>query len=244
MADFQSTLNKIKTRGYWQVELHPAQIQKNVVESVTKAKELVQTSSVHFRGWDYPHFPTQTRDHQDVYVGENDSIEGWIDWEHFKEVWRFYTNGQFIHLFGLREDWWEEHTWLNENDPLKKIKPGTVLEVISTVYSLTEIYAFFSNLVQNMPDVAEFTVEISLTGTKDRKLFVSDFMRAPLFGDYSCRLDKVNLPKKTYKRDELIANYVDLAFDQIIYLFHRFNWEKPNIAVIKEDQKKLIERRM
>lgn len=243
MADYQSTINKIKTRGYWQVHIYPAQIQQNVVESVTKAKELIQSSSVEFRGWDYPHFPTQARDHQDLYVGENDCIEAWIDWEHFKEVWRFYTNGQFIHLFGLREDWWEEHTWLNEDDPLKKIKPGTVLEVISTVYSLTEIYAFFSNLVQNLP-VEEVVVEISLIGTKDRKLHISDFRRAPLFMEYACRLEKVNLPKKTYKKEDLVANFVDLALDQIVYLFQRFNWENPNIAVIKEDQKKLIERRI
>ncbi len=243
MADFESTLQKIKTRGYWQVNIRPAQIQENVVESVAKVKEIVQASSVQFRGWDYPHFPTQTKDNQDVYVGENDSVEGWIDWENFKEVWRFHTNGQFIHLFGMREDWWEEHSWLNPDDPLRKIKPGTILEVISTVYSLTEMYAFFSNLVQNLA-VEEVTVEISLIGTKDRKLHISDFRRAPLFMDYSCRLEKVNLPKKTYKRADLVANYADLAFDQLIYLFNRFNWDNPNAAVIKEDQKKLIERRI
>ena len=243
MADFQTTLKKIKTRGYWQVILRPTRIQENVLESVTKAKELIQTSAVQFRGWDYPHFPTQTRDHQDVYVGDNDSIEGWIDWDNYKEVWRFYTNGQFIHLFGLREDWWEEHSWLNADDPLRKIKPGTIWEVINTVYSLTEMYAFFSNLIQSLP-VEEVTIDISLIGTKNRKLHISDFMRAPLFMDYTCRLDKVNLPKKIYNKDELIANYVDLAFDQVIYLFHRFNWENPNIPVIKEDQKKLIERRI
>lgn len=243
MADFQATLNKIKTRGYWQVNLYPANIQENVIESVTKAKELIQSSSVQLRGWDYPHFPTQTRDNQDIYVGENDCIEGWIDWEMYKEAWRFYINGQFIHFFGLREDWWEEHSWLDEDDPLKKIKPGSVLEVIGTVYSLTEIYAFFSNLVQNLP-VDEIVAEISLVGTKDRKLHISDFRRAPLFMEYACRLDKVNLPKKIYKKEDLISNYVDLAFDQIIYLFHRFNWENPNIPVIKEDQKKLIERRI
>lgn len=177
---------------------------------------------VPYYGWDYPHFPTQTRDHQDLYVGDDDSIEGWIDWGQFKEVWRFYTNGQFVHLFGLREDWWEEHAWLDEDHPLKKIQPGTVFEVISTTYSLTEIYAFFSNLVQNLP-VEEVAVEISLIGTKNRKLYVSDPLRAPLFMEYVCRLDKVNLPKKIYKREDLISNFVDLAFDQIVYLLNRFN---------------------
>lgn len=147
-------------------------------------------------------------------------------------------------LVGLREDWWKEHSWLNEDDPLRRIKPGEVLEVISTVYSITEIYAFFSNLVQNLPEVEEVAVEISLIGTRNRKLHISDFRRAPLFMEYACRLDKVNLPKKVYKRENLITNYIDLAFDQIIYLFNRFNWDNPNIPVIKEDQKKLIERRI
>jgi len=243
MADFQTTLTKIKTRGYWQVNFYPSQIQENLVESVIKAEELIQTSSIQFRGWDYPHFPTQSKDNQDVYVGESDCVEGWIDWEIFKEVWRFYTNGQFTHLFAMREDWWEEHSWLNEDDPLRKIKPGETLEIISAVYTLTEIYAFLSNLAQNL-QVDQVAVEISLVGTKNRKLHISDFRRAPLFMQYPCMLDKVNLPKKIYKRDDLISNYVDLAFDQIIYLFQRFNWKTPNIPVIKEDQKKLIERRI
>jgi len=243
MADFQTTLTKIKSRGYWQVNFYPSQIQENLVESVIKAEELIQASSIQFRGWDYPHFPTQSKDNQGVYVGENDCVEGWIDWEIFKEVWRFYTNGQFTHVFGMREDWWEEHSWLNEDDPLKKIKPGETLEIISAVYTLTEIYAFLSNLAQNL-QVDQVTVEISLVGTKNRKLHLSDFRRAPLFANYPCMLDKVNLPKKIYKKDDLISNYVDLAFDQIIYLFQRFNWKNPNIPVIKEDQKKLIERRI
>lgn len=243
MADFQTTLNKIKMRGYWQVELHPTEIQGNIVESIPIAKEIIQSASVHFRGWDYPHFPTQTRDHQDIYIGENDSIEGWIDWEQFKEVWRFYTNGQFIHLFSLREDWWEEYESLSKDDPLKKIVPGTVLEVISTVYSLTEIYAFLRNLIQILP-IKEVVVEINLIGTKGRKLHISDFRRTPLFMEYACRLERVDLPKRTYKKEELVANYIDLAYEQIVYLFQRFNWDNPNGAVIKEDQKKLIERRI
>jgi len=243
MKDFQSTLNKIKTRGYWQINFYPSQIQENLVDSVANVKELMQTSSVQFRGWDYPHFPAHSKDNQGIYVGENDCIEAWIDWEIFKEVWRAYTNGQFTHIFSMREDWWEEHTWLNDDDPLKKIKPGETLEIISAVYTLTEVYAFLSNFVQNLK-IDQITVEISLVGTKKRELHISDFRRAPLFEEYVCQLDKVNLPKKLYKKDDLVTNYLDLAFDQIIFLFQRFNWDNPNIPVIKEDQKKLIERKI
>ncbi len=87
-------------------------------------------------------------------------------------------------------------------------------------------------------------VEISLIGTKDRKLFVSDPGRAPLFGEYKSAIDKIDFAKKVYKVQDLQANYLDLAFEQIVYLFTQFNWDNPPLQVIKEDQKKLIERRL
>lgn len=241
--DFSTTLNKLKSRGYWKVNFYPKNPNPSVIGKVLDAKEIVKTSAIELRGWDYPHFPTQTREHQDIYVAK-DKIEAWIDWENYKEVWRLYQSGQFIHLFGLREDWYEEDSWISENDPYKKNKPGSIVSVLGTVYSITEIFAFLRNLVEAGLYEGGVVVEISLQNTKNRSLVVMDPRRAPLFGDYKCRTDEIELSKKTFEKAEVIDNYLNLALDTMVDLFQQFNWSNIPLAVIEEDQKKLIERRI
>lgn len=242
--DFQTTLESIKTRGYWSVNLYPSKVLQPVANPITNLKETMRTTTIQLRGWDYPHFPTNNLDHQAMYIS-GECVEAWVDMDQFKEVWRMFNNGQFIHLFGLREDWWSEDSWLSADHPLKQIKPNTVLEVIHTTYSLTEMYAFFRNAVEVMyPDDVDVCIEISLIGTEGRKLQVSDPGRIPLFWGYECHTPKVVFPKKIYTKKQMLENYVDLAFEQIQYILGQFNWDNAPLQVVKEDQKKLIERRI
>lgn len=243
MADFGSTLNKIKSHGYWRINFYPQIPNITVIGKIGDGKEIVRNASIELRGWDYPHFPTQTRDHQDIYV-VGDKLEAWIDWERHKEIWRLYQSGQFIHFFGLREDWTAEDSWIPEDHPHKKLAPGSILEVIGTIYSLTEIFLFLKNLVETGLYDDGVVVEISLRNTKGRDLTVSDPMRAPLFGEYKCRGVDIDLPKKVFTKDAVLNDYLELALDATVDLFQQFNWSNPPIAVIKEDQKKLIERRI
>ncbi len=239
--DFHSTLATIKAHGYWKIHVYPNSINFIPIEPINKGKEIIRSASVQFRGWDYPHFPTQVLDDQNIYIA-GDKVEAWIDYNQFKEIWRFYNTGQFIHLFGLREDWLKEDSWLSQK--LKEIPPGTVLEMTGTVYSITEMYAFIRNLVQAGLYKSEIAVEITLVGTKDRKLFISDPSRMPLIGEHKSVMNKVVFPKKVYRVQDLETNYLDFAFEQIVYLFNQFNWDNPPLQVIKEDQKKIIERRL
>lgn len=235
--NFTTTLDDIRKLGYWKINFYPADVNTALIPKVGDIKEIVRSAAIEFRGWDYPHFPTETRDHQDLYVA-GDKFEGWINWEQYREVWRMYQSGQFIHLFGLRED------RLGEDSPYKQIKPGSVLEVIGTIYTITEIFSFLRNLVQAGIYKDKIIVELGLYNTENRSLHISDFRRAPLFGDYRCRIKDIVLPVNTYSAQDIQENYLDLALDQIVNLFQQFNWTTPPIEVIKEDQKKLIERRL
>jgi len=75
-------------------------------------------------------------------------------------------------------------------------------------------------------------------------LFIFDPLRMPLIGEHKSVMNKVVFPKKVYRVKDLETNYLGFAFEQIIYLFNQFNWDNPPLQVIKEDQKKLIERRL
>lgn len=240
--DFKSTLAIIKTRGYWKIHIYPNSKDFIPIEPINKGKEIIRSASVQFRGWDYPHYPTkQIPDRQNIYTA-GDKIEAWIDYNQYKEIWRLYNTGQFIHLFSLREDWFKEGSMASKK--LKEIPPGEIFGITVAVYTITEIYSFIRNLIQNGLYKSEIAIEIILFGTKDRKLYIFDPNRMPLIEEYKSMVTIINFPKKLYKIQELEANYLDFAFEQIVYLFHQFNWDNPNTEAIKEDQRKLVERRL
>jgi hypothetical protein len=125
-------LQKIKLRGYWEVIIRPTEFIDNRIESLSKCKEVVRELSVRLRGWDYPHF-----DNNNPPTSGIDYVEQSVDWQHKVELWRFYQSGQFLHYFGMWEDWQDQSTiWGSRLTN----KPGEILSIISAVYSLTEIY--------------------------------------------------------------------------------------------------------
>jgi hypothetical protein len=241
--DFISTLHKLKTRGYFIVDVYPNTINEERITPVIKCKEVLKDSAIQLRGWDYPHIPTVTLDHQNIYVAGS-KVEAWIDWEQYKEVLQLHKSGHFLHLFGLFEDWFEEDSWNSGNDIYSKIKPGTVLLIINMVYRITEVFVYLRNLVNTGLYDDGITVKLTLNNTKNRVLKVIEPSRAPLFMDYRCMQDSIEFPEKTYSKDEVLNNYLDIALENIVYLCNQFNWDAPPINVLKEDQKKLLERRI
>lgn len=239
--DFQSTLKIIKSRGYWKVHLYPNTIDFLPIEPINKGKEIIKNTSIHLRGWDYPHFPKQSFENQNIYVS-GDKIEAWVDYDSHKEVWRLYNSGQFIHVFSLGEDWLMESTW--SSNELKKIQPGTILSIEWSIFLITEIYSFIKNLIEAELYKSEIALEIVMVGTQNRELTVFDPMRMPLIEKYKSASTEINFPRKIYEIQEFKINYLDLAYEQIVYLFNQFNWDNLNKSAIREDQRRLIERRL
>src|SRR5574338_1054048 len=96
------TLSKIRTRGYWEVVLHPGNFVANRVSKLSELWKAAEDLSVRFRGWDFPHI-----DRDGPTLG-TDWIESAIDWSNYVELWRFYQTGQFVYFGGLRTDWYDQ----------------------------------------------------------------------------------------------------------------------------------------
>jgi len=233
----EELLKTIKSRGYWSINFIPMRDQELKLPT---CKEIIEKSSVEFRGWDYPHFPRRRDEDTDLVPGNN-HYEGWIDWGAHKEIWRMYQSGQFVHYLALNEDWWGEDSWYGEK--LKKIKPKTILSIISATYLLTEIFEFLARLGRNEIYKEGVKINIKLCNTRGRKLEILDFDRGPLFREYKTGIENVEF-LKTYSGEEILGNSRNLALDAIIHFFHRFNWDNPPTEVIKSDQEKLINKRL
>src|SRR6266705_1094268 len=164
--------NEIRSRGYWRVNVRPTVFIPERV-ALRKLEAITRDSIVQLRGWDYPHFP------REGVTRGNDFIEGATEAAFIShlEVWRLYQSGQFIHLFSMREDW-------VEGTPLPglgNVKPGELLSLESTLYTITEIFLFAARLAQRMALGPEIVVEYALHGLASRKLETFNPERDSLF---------------------------------------------------------------
>lgn len=231
----EGILERIKSRGYWFVTIRPLKFEETRIPSLTECERLVRECIVSLRGWDYPHISRR----EGVTSGP-DWIQAATDWQMYKELWRIYQSGQFVHFFGCREDWWCDSSLTSEKT--RSVKPGTVLEVLMTLFSATEIYEFASRLAQRelFDEMLQLTIE--LHGMENRRLTILEPGRT-LFDDYICAVNALSLPK-VMSTEEILGKGHDLAMEHTIWILERFNWRSLHIReILKEDQTKFLERR-
>jgi len=228
-------LTKIASRGYWKVVMQPPVFKPDRIAGLLDCEKLVANCQVSLRGWDYPHYETMQ--------SGIDHIWSQTDWEDYKEFWRFYQSGQFVHYFGCHEDWWIDSGL--STPELRQRRPGEVLEIISTLFQLTEIYEFASRLAQRGIFDEQTTIVVELHGMRGRKLIALHRILFPI--NYTCA--EKDLPfEKRFSTEELIAKTSELALEHALWVFERFNWRHVRsadvVANLREQQKKLLERRL
>ncbi len=214
-------IDKIKTRGYWHVMIRPIGYRKERILSLQQCKDIVKKANVSLRGWNYPW-------HSEEYVSNGiDYIQSIVEWNKHLEFWRMNQSGQFVNFLASWEDDWSG------------IESGKYIEVLNTLYSLTEFYEFASRLTEQALFPDGIKMQITLNKTKNRKLFMSAFGRY-LHRDYICAID--TLPRTLeFSQDEMLGKAHDLAVQHALWIFERFNLTGEHLpAMFKEDQNKFL----
>ena len=232
----EEILKKIHSNGYWRVNIRPTQYDNSKISNLTEAREIIEKCGVLLRGWDYPHFT-----HADILNGDN-WIESQVQFEGHIEYWRLYQSSQFIHHFACREDY-----EVKEDDisylGLHSISPSNrYLSILSSFYTVTEIFEFASRLTQNGIFNSPLTISINLYGMKDRVLFFWERSRH-LSRTYKSNFDEITFENE-YPLDLIISDSAKLAMKATIHIFKRFNWAHDSDIFFPEEQKKLLERRL
>ena len=243
MADFTATLNKLKQRGYWKVELYPSQYIESAVGRLGDCKSLISESSVELRGWDYPHVPTLDDEKQGIYLVDGNRCESWIDWSIYKEIWRFYRSGKFTHLRGLNEHWYDEFEVLLAGNPLPNLEPRSVVDAVNSIYVLTEMFVFIYNLTNRIEGIDNFDLKIELLNTQDNRLVVLDPARAPIHAqpnhNQSIEALRVTLSKADTVDKDRMLQFARQAAQNV---FENFEWQASD-SLLEEMQQKLLSRR-
>jgi len=239
----EELLRKIKSKGYWKVIIRPNKYDNNLISSLKECEELIKNNKLRLRGWDYPHI-----DIAGIKRSSANSVHSYCDWPEgpIYEYWRFYQTGQFVHYFAMRED-------LRISDSKKKEfqnefgnKIEKFLDILSTLYSITEIYQFASKLFSSL-NVEGVEIIIELHDVEKRMLIFwgsfGRFLHQPYICDFTDGILSVG-KEKIISKEKLLNNASELALDTTIEIFHNFNWGSADKNIFIEDQKKLLERRL
>lgn len=231
----KSLMELIKTRGYWEVDIRPDEPSEQRFRSISDCIDKVRESVVLLRGWDYPHFSSGSP----LYPMQR-RIESIVNFGFTKEYWTMFLNAHFYHLFACHEDWLEEDVFGPSR--YSHISPGTILDFLSTLYSVTEIYEFAIRLAQKKVLGRRLRMKIKLFGMENRRISSLTPGRL-LVRSYVCREENITLDRKM-RVDELIAKGHEIALDTTIEIFELFNWLKVPRDMLREDQRKLLEKRL
>jgi hypothetical protein len=223
----EERLAAIHSTGYWRVNIRPSRFEPRRIPSLSECWDIVESSKVRLRGWDYPHIEHGER------VNGDDWISSGSDWARHLEYWRLYQSGQFIHHFAMWEDY---------ERPNRQPAPERYLEPLGVLYRLTEIFEFSARLGERdvLRPSAEFSIR--LVDVNGRCLMFWDISRI-LRGDYVSALDQISFCESV-RQDKLLSRAPEIALDASIAIYERFNWTNPPRDVFAEEQKKFLERRL
>lgn len=211
-------LKKIKSRGHWRVIIRPTTFDEKRVANISHLYPIVERCSVQFRGWDYPHLDTRKPPCIDKdWVGQE------FEWEEFLEIWRLYQSGQFVHIFGMFEDWLDLSKWRSKWPEVHPSEPGASLRMANALFCFVEIFEFAARLALTEVGDQSMHVEITVSGLQGRVLYNDTG------GGFPFRGPKANLSSLPYAVDlpqaELIADPRGLALEPAIELYRRFGEE-------------------
>jgi hypothetical protein len=208
------TLEKIKSRGYWHVVIHPADFQEFRIAKIEDLPAAIARTAVQLRGWDFPHVGRQGPS-----IGR-DWIEGRVDWRNHVEAWRLYQSGQFVFYGGIRTDWYEQDSALVS---MPNWRSGFLLPVVDTVYRFTEIFELAARLASGPLAAATISVEINVVGLEGRLLWIDSPNRSEFSIDRTASITEF---PQTFdlQQDVLLAERKALATRAAEELFARFGW--------------------
>ena len=237
-SEAKTIICTIKTRGYWEVDLRPIEQKEDRFESIPDCIKKVSESVVRLRGWPYPLYLENKASPYPM----DKRIEACGDFGGYKEYWTMFLSGHFYHIFGCREDWLKEETSIFGPSSYSNIQPGTVLEFLSTLYSVTEIFEFAMRLSQKKVFGNGVRIKVSLSGMEGRKIGSFDIRRR-IPNALICKSPKIDFEKRV-SVEELLGQGHKIALESAIHIFSMFSWFNVNQEVLKEEQRKFLEKRI
>jgi hypothetical protein len=228
-VDVKERLEKIKSKGYWRVNIRPIKFEERGIGSLPQCWKIMEDCKVSLRGWDYP-----VLNKSEKIFGKDWVQSGWYDnWTEMAELWRFYQSGQFIHYFSCMEDYREI-----PNFSTLEIPRG--LSVTSTLYKVTEIYELAARLAEKNVLQDQLKISIKLLGMRDRALFEWDGSMIPVYKSEG----KEILVESQLSILSLLGSSHEEAINKTMDILSEFMGYRIPRTIIEAKQQRLLEKRL
>ena len=143
-------LDNIRSRGYWRVVIRPYSFIEKRIADRSELLHILEKTSVEYKGWGFPHIDGWRKpDNGPDWIGQE------ISKEPILELWRFYQSGQFIHYFGMPEDWKDLHRLQSPS-----------LEIKDIVLRFTEIFELILQPHIHWLGASSYATELAVARTR------------------------------------------------------------------------------
>ncbi len=235
LSETDGRLARIHETGFWRVMIHSTVFEERRIPTLRDCEKLVESASVRLRGWDYPHVD------RDGYVRGDDFIQSGSDFGNHVELWRLYQSGQFVHRFAIRYDRTPFFSFESNTLGGELVPSSPHIDFIDVLYTVTEILEFTKGLAYHGALDPAGKLRIELYGAQGRVL-TSPPGRV-LHGPYTAAIDTIAW-STTQPAAVLVADAPRLAIDATVHILERFNWPEPAPAMLEEEQRRFLERRL
>lgn len=230
-SDFITTATEVKTRGYWDLSIHPTEFLATRIPFEI-LEPLIRATAVSRPNWgQFPAIDAETQNNR--IIRGNDWVGGSFSWDLIREVWKFYQSGQFHQHVGLFYDW-------KDKSRILPCSPGwsfdTHFPVGQVLAQISYFFEFANRLSARLADHNQgaFRIEVAFKHLANRLLIVDDPRRTPFLTRYEGPSEDVLL-QRDYTAVELVSNWETLALEYAKVLFSRFGWN-PSPAMLAEIQ--------
>ena len=231
---------------HWRVNIRPGIYEPELIASLGACFELVQSTKLSLRGWDYPHLS-----HRPNQRGTgNRWVASWSSFLGHVEYWRLYQSGQFIHLFAVREalvaEWHAQlraaaisHASDRADVDWDRV-PG-YFSLLSFLYTVTEIFEFAARLAHR--GVYTSTIAVTIELKKVRGFVLTPDLDRAWSDIRAASEDQIGRAWLIENR-ELISASSEVSLRATTWFFERFGWLEPSVQVLRRDQEKFLAGRL
>ncbi len=207
-------IKKIKSRGYWEINIRPDIYNPQRIKK-EEIKNIFRSALVELRGEIYPSFIDIVGSPNNIQNG----IERFVNHYQYIEFWRFTQSANFYQLFAIKEDW---------VDGVHK----KCLNVIETLFTLTEIIEFAKRLTTKNIFDDKVVVEIKLYDLNNRILIGKYYNY--YFYNYKATTTEPWSYKRVFYSNDLTNKENQIIIESYLDLIYLFNWENPPVDLFKD----------
>lgn len=216
--------------AWWEVNLLPIPPLAAPLEP-QRMIDLISTSAVHWRGWNYPTYGVHDQDFAYAQYYARFAYEA----KRFSERWQASYTGAFGSAHIVHGDMIPQ-----DSDFRHPPAPERLIDYIGIVWSVTEFFRFATSLAEGLGCEALWT-RIALHNITGRQLGVFDPSYALWGAGASSMRDVVQ--GHVLARTELVSAWRELALDWTKQILTVFQWPDANRGGLAGLQTRLIERR-